>query len=276
MKKALTTRFLPLIALTLLSGCATTQPRESATPMPAETTPATPSLALPEALANARQLILVTAPGWDSPQGELHRYERHGAMWHNVGQAHAVSLGRNGMAWGLGLHSMPQPGPQKLEGDGRSPAGVFALPGAFGYAEQQGTALPYTPMRESHYCIDVADSPLYNRIVDAADVGQAAVKGSTEPMRLDLHNAGDPRYALGILVDHNPQAIPGKGSCIFIHLRRSIEETTAGCTSMEEANMQALLNWIDPRQMPVFVLLPESEHLRLQPHWALPTPALLK
>ena len=265
-------RFLLPPTLALLAACAATPPRETAVGTPA----ATHTVASPWPLASAAQLVVVIAPNWDSPHGELHRYERGDAGWREVGHGHAVSLGRNGSGWGLGLHPLPQPGPQKAEGDGRSPAGVFALSGAFGYAAQLATALPYQPMRESHYCIDVAESPLYNRIVDAADVGTAAVEGSTEPMRLDLHNDGDPRYALGIVVDHNPQAVPGKGSCIFVHLRRSPEETTAGCTSMETPQMQALLEWLDPTRQPVLVLLPEAEYARLTPQWDLPPLALLR
>ncbi|MCX7555898.1 L,D-transpeptidase family protein [Xanthomonadaceae bacterium JHOS43] len=260
-------------ALIFLAACSATPPR----PVTHETVADTPDESSVESpLLRARQLVVVSTPSWDSPQGELHRYERRGVVWHEVGQAHAVSLGRNGSAWGLGLHPVPQPGPEKHEGDGRSPAGVFALTSAFGYDPQQNTALPYLPMQESHYCIDVPASPLYNRIVDARDVGAAAVAGSTEPMRLDLHNQGDIRYALGIIVDHNPHAVPEKGSCIFVHLRRAPDETTAGCTSMEETDMQALLQWIDPEQHPVLVLLPEAEYARLKSRWGLPEVALLQ
>ncbi len=264
--------FCLFLAFALLAACTTAPPREAAIETPAPTHAATS----PWPTARAGQLVVVVAPHWDAPQGELHRYERSGTGWREVGQGHAVTLGRNGMAWGLGLHSMPQPGPQKQEGDGRSPAGVFALPHAFGYADQRSALLPYQAMSESHYCIDVPDSPLYNRIVDAAEVGKPAVAGSTEPMRLDLHNGGDPRYALGIVVDHNPHAVPGKGSCIFVHLWRDPGEATSGCTAMAEPDMRALLDWLDPQRRPAFVLLPEAEYTRLAPQWNLPTLALLR
>lgn len=263
--------FLPT-ALALLAACTTAPPRE--TPIVAESS--LHSIASPPPVTKAGQLVIVLAPNWDALQGELHRYERGEAGWQEVGQGHPVMLGRNGSAWGLGLHPMPQPGPQKREGDGRSPAGVFALPGAFGYAENNTTALPYAAMSAEHYCIDVPDSPHYNRILDAGAAGKTAVAGSTEPMRLDIHNNGDPRYALGLLVDHNPQAEPGMGSCIFVHLWRRPDEATAGCTAMAEPDMRALLDWLDPQRQPVFVLLPEAEYTRLARQWALPTVALLR
>lgn len=67
------------------------------------------------------------------------------------------------------------------EGDGRSPAGAFAVGAAFGYADSAITALPYEPMDANDWCIDVSASLLYNRIVDAAEVGVDAIAGSTEP-----------------------------------------------------------------------------------------------
>lgn len=222
------------------------------------------------AWADARQLVLVTSPDWNADHGELQAFER-GAKggWKPRGGRVRVTLGRAGSAWGLGLHGA-HAGPQKREGDGRSPAGVFRLGDAFGYAEKQRTALNYVPMRDSHWCIDVADSPLYNRIVDTRTVGEAAIKGSTEPMRRDIHVNGDVRYKSGFVILHNDAQQPNGGSCIFAHLWRSPGEATSGCTAMDEAAMQALLGWLDPRQMPVFVLLPQAEYATLARSWHLP------
>lgn len=222
-------------------------------------------------LDGARQLIVVTSEGWDSTEGQLQAYVRDGKGWHTHGQAFPVALGRTGSAWGLGLHPAQADGPQKQEGDGRSPAGIFALGSAFGYAvTRPGTAMPYQPMLDSSYCMDVPGSPFYNRIVDEKKVGSAAVKGSTEPMRLDLHNKGDVRYREGFVIAHNPDNQPGKGSCIFAHLWRTPGEATAGCTAMPQERMQALMNWLRPQDAPRFVLLPRAEYTRLQAQWQLP------
>src|SRR3989304_5472264 len=114
-------------------------------------------------LDGARQLIVVTSEGWDSTQGQLQAYVRDGQGWHPHGQAFPVALGPTGSAWGRGLHPAQADGPQKQEGDGRSPAGIFALGSAFGYAvTRRGTAMPHQPMLDSSYCLDVPGSPLYN------------------------------------------------------------------------------------------------------------------
>jgi hypothetical protein len=39
---------------------------------------------------------------------------------------------------------------------------------------------------------------------------------------------------------------------------------------MSDANMQALLRWLDRDRNPRFVLLPEHEYARLQAQWLLP------
>ncbi|WP_051412625.1 L,D-transpeptidase family protein [Pseudoxanthomonas sp. J35] len=224
-------------------------------------------------LQGARQLVLVTTAGWDASQGTLRYYQREGDAdgWREAG-GFAVAIGRNGSAWGTGLHADADlgAGPRKREGDGRSPAGAFAIGPAFGYAAQAGTAVPYLPMQASHWCMDVPDSPHYNLIVDAREVGEAAVAGSSEPMRLDLHGKGDPRYRLGLVIGHNPGNVPQGGSCIFAHLWRKPGEATAGCTAMADADMEALLAWLDPAAQPRFVLLPAAEHARLAADWQLP------
>ena len=230
------------------------------------------SIAVPLAtpMGEAHQLIVVTSAGWDTPNGHLQAFERTASGWKAHGAGFDVSLGRSGSAWGMGVHPQQADGPQKREGDGRSPAGIFAIGPAFGYAEHISSAMPYQPMLASSYCMDVPASPLYNRIVDAAKVGEAAVKGSTEAMRLDLHNNGDRRYREGFVIEHNPAAVPGQGSCIFAHLWRQPGEATAGCTAMEPERMSALLEWLSPEAKPLFVLLPDAEYQRLQRSWGLP------
>ena len=220
--------------------------------------------------ARAQQLVLVVTPDWNADHGTLHRYERSGETWHETADAQPVMIGRAGAAWGLGLHASGHRGPSKREGDGRSPAGVFALGEAFGYAPTAETALPYVPMQASSYCVDVSASPLYNRIVDAHVVGAEAVAGATEPMRRDLHADGDQRYRLGFVIGHNEQARPMAGSCIFAHLWKSPTDATTGCTAMAPATMEALVAWLRPDRRPVFVLLPLREYLHLRSAWGLP------
>ncbi len=243
----------------LLAACATT---------PDNATPAT------SAWQGARQMIVVVTPDWDATQATLRRYQRDsaGAAWVAVGDEAPVVLGRSGSAWGRGLSPAQAGGPQKREGDGRNPAGVFAIGPAFGAAPSLATGLLYLPMAATSYCVDVSGSPLYNKIVDAQKVGADAVKGASEHMRLDLLNADDHRYKEGFVIEHNADGVANGGSCIFGHLWGRPDQTTSGCTAMAEATMDTLLAWLKRDDHPVFVLLPKSEYARLRNDWELPAP----
>lgn len=252
--KALPPLLLASLAALLLGACVHA-PAESARSVP---------------WAQARQLVLVTTADWDATQGDLRRYERTRAGWRQVGEVAAVSVGRTGTAWGRGLHPAQGDGPQKREGDGKAPAGVFAIGTAFGYAPQAATGLAYQGMGYNDWCIDVPESPLYNRIVDRSVAKAPGLDQSTEPMRLDLHANGDQRYRQGFVIEHNADAMPGAGSCIFAHLWGTPGQVTAGCTAMAPESMQALLAWLDRERQPVFALLPRAQHAALRHAWQLP------
>jgi len=225
-----------------------------------------------DAWRDARQMVVVVTDDWNSDRGRLQAFAREGdGRWRRVGAPAPVTIGKSGAAWGLGLNvAHPAAGPVKREGDGRSPAGVFRIGTAFGYAPRATTALPYRALGAEDWCVDVSGSPHYNRIVDAAVVGKAAIAGASEPMRRDLHVHGDQRYRLGFVIEHNAQQTPQGGSCIFAHLWASPTDATVGCTAMAADSMQRLLAWLKPRDRPVFVLLPRQAYAALQVDWRLP------
>jgi L,D-peptidoglycan transpeptidase YkuD (ErfK/YbiS/YcfS/YnhG family) len=248
-------RVASLFALVILTACASTP---------------SPVLQRASPLGDSRQMVLVLTDNWTATTGSLQRFERRDGQWQAVGSAASIAVGRSGTGWGSGLHPAQAEGPQKQEGDGRAPAGVFALGDAFGYAAHDATRMPYRPMQASHYCMDVPASPYYNRIIDTRELGEAAAKGSTEPMRLDLHSKGDPRYRKGLVIEHNTAAVPRAGSCIFAHLWRTPGEPTAGCTAMAAETMDDLLAWLQPQEQPLLVLLPRAEYERVAGEWKLP------
>ncbi len=221
---------------------------------------------------NARQLIVVTTADWDAPTGTLRAFERDGAGWRETAPGFAVNVGRSGAGWGLGLHDArdQDAGPVKREGDGRAPAGVFAIGPAFGYAPELSTGLAYKAMQANDWCIDVPDSPLYNRIVDRSLAKAPGLDRASEPMRRDLQPKPDDLYEVGFVIEHNTQATPQGGSCIFAHVQRGIDMPTAGCTSMPEDALRGLLAWLREDAHPVFVLLPQAEYARLRAAWHLP------
>lgn len=209
------------------------------------------------------QAIVSLTAGWDSTGAVLQRYERYSVMspWRAVGAPIAAMVGRTGLAWGRGLPVAHGAGPEKREGDGKAPAGIFALGPAFGYAPAELAVwirLPYVHSRESVKCVDDVASARYNRLVDA-DTIAAPDWQSHEEMRLTSDV-----YRLGIWVSHNDAPpVRGRGSCIFIHIWQGPGIPTVGCTAMDAADLEAILRWLDPHARPVLVQAPRSAYPRL-------------
>jgi D-alanyl-D-alanine dipeptidase len=213
-------------------------------------------------------MVVVIAPQWDSSQGWLRRFELNDRMWEQAGPTIAVVLGSNGLAWGRGMHPLPQPGREKKEGDGRSPAGIFQLPYAFGAAAPDAVReikLPYVQCTATVECVEDPKSSEYNIMLDRRSVERPDWK-SSEKMRRE-----DGEYELGIFVAHNTDpAQPGAGSCVFLHVWRGPKASTGGGTGMSLGAIESLLGWLDPQAHPVLVQLPEPEYERLQKPWLLP------
>jgi len=224
---------------------------------------------LSAALTESRQLILVMTSGWDAVEGEMRLYERDSVndQWKAVGEKIPVVVGRNGMAWGKGLHGGAiGEGPVKQEGDGRSPAGVFSLRSAFGYAppeQARDVKLPYVQAVATLECVDDPQSAHYNRIIDRAGVENPDWK-SSERMRRD-----DDQYRWGAVIDHNAKGAPGCGSCVFMHIYEAPGKGTAGCTAMSSSSMEETLRWLDPNKRPLLIQLPQSEFARLRESYAI-------
>jgi D-alanyl-D-alanine dipeptidase len=208
--------------------------------------------------ADTRQLIVVTAKDWQSPDASLQRYEKQEGRWKKVGKSFSVITGKHGMGWGRGLHTIPKDARWiKKEGDGKAPAGIFKLKNAFGY-QPFAIAYPYSVYKETDHCVDDGHSKWYNQIVDSSKVPKDYK--SFERMKFPKNY-----YKYGIVVDHNPQAIPGAGSCIFIHIKKPDHIPTVGCTAMSENEIKTVLKWLDPKKYPLLVQAPRSEMWRLLP-----------
>ncbi|AFU98741.1 L,D-transpeptidase family protein [Simiduia agarivorans] len=228
-----------------------------------------PAMATEHAIPVAsQQMVLVLAESENSQTAMLYTFYRDQAHWQSHSGPVPVTLGRTGLAWGIGLHPA-QIGVQKREGDGKAPAGVFYLGDAFGAGSELVTGLHYQPMTKEHYCVDVPASPLYNQTLIKTDANAELIDGSTEPMRRDLH-LKDSQYNKGIFVGHNPHNQAGAGSCIFMHIWRAADKPTAGCTALDESAIDQLLAWLKADQSPVLVQLTRADYQRLRADWALP------
>jgi hypothetical protein len=225
-------------------------------------------------LRSSLQLIVVTTPGWNAVSGRLQRFERTqpDKEWKPVGDPIVIVVGKKGAAWGAGLiptDSLRSPAdPVKKEGDGKSPAGVFRIGAAFGYAGHAPSAwkMPYLSLTPSVECVDDPASKFYNRIVDRSTVPPDW--HSSEHMS----EAGI-AYRWGAVIDHNVDpATPGVGSCVFLHIWAGPAMGTAGCTAMPQDRLKPILAWLDPADNPILVQLPLTQYNKLKKPWHLPEP----
>lgn len=211
--------------------------------------------------------------GWNSSHVTLTVYEKEGRTWKPVGKAWKGRLGRNGLAWGYGIHS--QVNDKRLvkkEGDGRAPAGIFKIGGAYGSAAQivRNPKLSYRQVTTRDLWIEDRTSPHYNKhlVIEHTPKTTWEKKGQ---MRLNDH-----AHSLKLYIGHNDailggRPVPGLGSAIFFHIwRGGGSKPTAGCTTMHEAMLKQLIARIDPNKNPVYVLLPQSEYQSLRKTWKLP------
>jgi L,D-peptidoglycan transpeptidase YkuD (ErfK/YbiS/YcfS/YnhG family) len=219
----------------------------------------------------SQQMILVVVPTHQDTKGLLHRYEREDDQsdWSSIGDAIPVVIGRNGLGWGRGLHTIIPTGiPIKREGDGKSPAGVFYLGTVYGFypaEEMTRLKMPYTQITAPLECVDDANSKHYNRIVERSNMDSVDWNSSEKMIEYPIP------YALCVRVEHNADPTEnGAGSCIFLHVWSGPDGTTAGCTAMAHSMMEDVTYWMDSSKHPILVQLTKRLYDELKVSWTLP------
>ena len=225
--------------------------------------------------SQTKQIVVSIAPDWNSSTGRLQLFEKRDSEWIPVTAAWNVLYGRNGLAWGIGVHPSPKndPHPFKCEHDKRSPAGVFKIGKIFTYdsALPKGADFPFHTISKSDAWIDDPSLPNYNRHVQV-DLRNPPAWFESQRMRLD-----DPPHRWLIEIRHNAQSpIAGAGSAIFFHIQRGPKIPSAGCTVMPEPRIRSLITWLRADAAPHYILLTRSEYLSHWKNWGLPAPQSAK
>jgi L,D-peptidoglycan transpeptidase YkuD (ErfK/YbiS/YcfS/YnhG family) len=188
-----------------------------------------------------KQLVHVKTESSNDIQGKMICYERKESSWIAEGDLTAVVVGKNGI-------TKPE---TKKEGDGRTPAGLYRIGMAFGYAENAETKLEYKKVTKEDLWVDDEKSPDYNRLV----------KAPTRAKSFEVMRRKDDAYKLGSVIEYNTDPIvPGKGSAIFMHLWSGPKKPTAGCVAMSEESMTSLLRWLDKDKKPMIFITTGGSH----------------
>jgi len=184
--------------------------------------------ALPTA-AEAEQLVVVAAGRGTTAQVSLQ--EKDGAgRWHTLLTAEGF-VGRNGLC----------PDELHYEGCGQTPIGVYTFNKAFGNGDDPGCAIPYVQVgRNDYWSGDVRPGMHYNELVSLSDC-----PGLDRSVSEHLADFGtEYRYCLNI--GFNADAVPGKGSAIFLHCTHPRKSSTGGCVAIPEAEMKTLMQLVRP------------------------------
>ncbi|KAA0095992.1 hypothetical protein CIW49_20825 [Mycolicibacterium sp. P1-18] len=173
-----------------------------------------------------QQIIVVSTPSASSQTGTLTGYERSGDGWKAVIGPTRAMLGELGVG-------APQ------DDVFRTPTGTFPLGQSFGREPNPGTRMPYFQATDEDWWDEDVDSPTYNTHVHAAEIDSDDAE--------NLYDSGK-IYDYAVLVDHNPQRIPGQSAGIFLHVDDG--DPTWGCVAIEREEMRSVLEWLDPAAHP--------------------------
>lgn len=224
---------------------------------------------LSDPLRKSRQIMVVQAKTWDSFEAVMSLHEKKDGEWKTVKQDIPIALGKKGLGWGrsfdIDYEALDKTAPVKKEGDGKSPAGIFAVQEAFGFSEKPSyIKLPYIKLTDLIECVDDAESQYYNRIIDSSTILFSDWKTSEKMSAIDA-------YKTGFVIEHNTRpVVNGCGSCIFLHIREAPDKGTSGCTAMAEDDLLFLLQWLDPANNPLLLQFTEDIYGRIMEGSGLP------
>jgi L,D-peptidoglycan transpeptidase YkuD (ErfK/YbiS/YcfS/YnhG family) len=190
----------------------------------------------------AQQVIVVDAPNATSTTATLSTFENDGTGWYEVFAPMPALDGENGWI----------PGPERQEGDGTTPEGIYAIGSTmYGTEPDPGTLFPYHQLVCGDWWDEDSASPGYNTF-------QHVACGSAPPFANDseaLWTEGNAYPSMAVINFNTPPSGP-VGSGIFLHA--NIGAPTQGCVSLPYGDLIQVLTWLNPARHPVVVMGPDS------------------
>ncbi len=170
----------------------------------------------------------------DGSHAKLHAYSYRDGVWQHERTFDAI-IGRNGVG-------------KSREGDGKTPVGSFTLSHLYTMSPID-TTMPHTLTTATMHCVDDATSRYYNRIVDTRTITRDYT--SFEEMA-----RADGLYDIVVTIDYNPTHEAGKGSCIFLHIKRADDAPTAGCVAVDKEGIEWIAKWLEEDAHPRIEIKP--------------------
>ncbi len=134
----------------------------------------------------------------------------------------------------------------KLEGDQKSPTGLFRLGQLFCYDKTAETQMPFIQTTSDDKWIDDPNSPDYNRYV----------RGTTSAGSYENLKIGSDEYKYCMVIEYNTHpVVKGRGSAIFLHLSQGeTPNPSSGCVVVTKKDMEWLLKWMNPKSPPSIMM----------------------
>lgn len=125
----------------------------------------------------------------------------------------------------------------KQEGDGATPVGEHHIVGCLWRADRMARPCSWaTPIGPGDLWSDDKNDPCYNNQVKAP-----------HPFSHERLMRSDPLYDVILITDWNwPNALPGKGSAIFVHTWRGPRMPTEGCVAFRRDHLLWIISRIEP------------------------------
>ncbi|MGN0153874.1 MAG: L,D-transpeptidase family protein [Lachnospiraceae bacterium] len=122
---------------------------------------------------------------------------------------------------------------KKIQGDRKTPTGIYNITMAFGRRKSPGTAgISYTKLNKYHYWS--TEKATYNTFVDVRTLGRTQMSG-------EHLISYDPWYNYALALDYNKKCTYLKGSAIFLHCVGGGRKYTMGCIAVSEKNMKQIV-----------------------------------
>ena len=195
-----------------------------------------------EKLNNVEQLLVAINNNDSADKAIVVALEKVNKKWKiKIGPVQA-SIGRAGFAL---------PG-EKIEGDGKSPTGIFDLGQLYTYEASVNTSLPFIQTNAEDKWIDDPNHENYN----------THIRGNTTAKSFEHLKLSSIDYKYCMVIEYNTHpVVKGKGSAIFLHLADANYSPTAGCVAIQESDMDEILLWLDPSKQKA-ILMGNKNHLK--------------
>ena len=142
---------------------------------------------------------------------------------------------------------------QRVQGSGKTPAGTFRLPWAFGMAKQhEGWDKSYRKVRNGDYWVLDNESDHYNRYRNKDQGGFRWWLDSSHADASERLKDYPSQYEWAVVTSFNRSQVKHRGGAIFLHINGS--GATAGCASAPRWFMRKLMFRLDQDRKPLIAI----------------------